>query len=189
MCRCGSTRRAQSAGGARRDLRVSDLHKGWPSDGAEEVALFLPFGSSKERQSAAKAGIRRNRKTARFCAGGRKVRQRSAKGGKARLTSIFPPLQKPPRFGPVSVRQRRRRDAAGAVNRRVAGSNPASGANFKLESLQCVTWTNASGGYAGEAGVCACAGKSTYSDINIPPAAAEETRRNVRLSIGVPLSE
>jgi hypothetical protein len=102
VCRCGSTRRAQSAGGARRDLRVSDLHKRWSSDGGD-VALFLPFGSSKERQRAAKPGIRRKRKTARFFAGGRKVRQRSAKGGKARQMLLFPRLQKPPRFGPVSV--------------------------------------------------------------------------------------
>jgi hypothetical protein len=57
-----SDRAAESCGNrwaSQHDLRVAWSH-------VRDVALFLPFGSSKGRQSAAKAGKGRNRKTARF---------------------------------------------------------------------------------------------------------------------------
>jgi hypothetical protein len=38
-------------------------------EGVLDVALFLPFGNSKGRQSSAKPGKWRNRKIARFCGG------------------------------------------------------------------------------------------------------------------------
>jgi hypothetical protein len=56
-------KRSRYARRVRRPLLVS------PPDGAPHVALFLPFGCSKGRQSAAKPGKGRMRKIAKFCAG------------------------------------------------------------------------------------------------------------------------
>ena len=67
-----------------------------------DVALFLPFWCNKRRQSPANAGTKRKSEIIQFCRAPRSIAQRAANSRKARLTPFIP-----------------------AVNRRVAGSNPA----------------------------------------------------------------
>jgi hypothetical protein len=76
-----------------------------PARATLNVALFLPFPCTKERQTAATGGTKRNPKIDRFSVRRGPIWQRPANHSKGRLTTSVPP-----------------------VNRRVAGSNPARGA-------------------------------------------------------------
>ena len=77
-----------------------------------DVALFLPFGCNKDQQTTARIGTRRRWKIVGVYEREGRIRQRSANRRKQRLTLLFPP-----------------------VNRRVAGSSPARGAN-RFNSLR-----------------------------------------------------
>ena len=80
------------------------------------VALFLPFRCNKCRPTDAKRDTKRKRRITRFHRVRRADQQGNPTGGKGRLTTFFPP-----------------------VNRRVAGSSPARGATpvRPIESISC----------------------------------------------------
>ena len=117
---CVFNRQAARGGSCR--ARPRGLCVYCPTLVSSSVALFLPFRCTKERQTAAKGGTKRNSKIVRFSLRRCPIRQRPAHRGKARLTAFFPP-----------------------VNRRVAGSSPARGAThsrFALvrEPSRCASW-------------------------------------------------
>ena len=106
---CNPVLRQNSIGAIRVDTLLPD------------VALFLPFRSNNERQTAASGDTKRRSTIARFCERWRTIRQRPAHGRKGRLTFLVPP-----------------------VNRRVAGSNlPAAAVAAGYAAAPCSWCRNA----------------------------------------------
>jgi hypothetical protein len=67
------------------------------------VALFLPFRCNKCRPTDAKRDTKRKPRITRFQRVRRADQQGNPTGGKGRLTTFFPPLQKPSRMKSSSV--------------------------------------------------------------------------------------